>query len=210
MKLYFFFFFSVFLILKVRSQEEEKKEATILIGLNYGKSFEDEFPFNNPDYMYRNHFFKVQIKYLLKQNRNFSYELLFEPSLYFSEHQLLNKFFVKPGPNYIEKRERFTKRKLFNEYALNIGLIVRYRLLNNFSTYFLGSIGPMISSGDTERLKKGFAFSDIFGVGFSYKQKAILFDFRMTLRHSSNANLYTPNIGHNSIGFETGISFEIK
>ncbi|WP_299135000.1 acyloxyacyl hydrolase [uncultured Tenacibaculum sp.] len=210
MKLYFFFFFSFFLIFKVKSQEEQKKNATILIGLNYGKSFQDIFPFNDPDYLYKNQFLKIQINYLLKQNRNFSYELLVEPSLYFSEHQLLNKYFVTPGPNYIEKRERFTKRKLFKEYAINVGIVVRYRLLNNFSTYFLGSIGPMISAVDTERLKKGFAFSDVLGVGFSYKQKELLFDFRLTLRHNSNANLYFPNKGHNSIGFESGVSFEIK
>jgi hypothetical protein len=68
----------------------------------------------------------------------------------------------------------------------------------------------MISGEDTERLKKGFAFSDILGFGFSYKQKNILFDLRMSLRHNSNANFYQPNDGHNSVGIESGISFQLK
>ena len=68
----------------------------------------------------------------------------------------------------------------------------------------------MISTQDTERLRKDFAFSDILGFGFSYKQKQVLIDLRLTLRHSSNADFYQPNYGHNSIGIESGISFQLK
>ena len=67
----------------------------------------------------------------------------------------------------------------------------------------------MISNEDTERLRRGFAFSDILGLGFSWKQKRILFDFRLTLRHNSNLNFASPNKGHNSFGIESGISFQL-
>ena len=68
----------------------------------------------------------------------------------------------------------------------------------------------MVSGDDTERLKKGFAFSDIFGLGISYKVNYITLDLRSTIRHNSNANLYMANNGHNSVGIESGILFKLK
>lgn len=194
------------------SQVVEKSNKTLLLGLNYGQSTQNKFPLNNRDYLYNNRYFKIQINYLIATKKKFKYELIIEPSIYNSKHQLLNKYFIQPhrGFDYLEQREYFTKKRSFNEYALNIGIIIRYTIFNNFSTYLLGSLGPMISGEDTERLKKGFAFSDILGFGFSYKQKNILFDLRMSLRHNSNANFYQPNDGHNSVGIESGISFQLK
>lgn len=212
MKLYVFFCVSLLLTFRVHSQVIEKRHKILLLGLNYGQSSQNKFPFDSPDYLYDNQYFKIQINYILAQRKKLSYELIIEPGLYYSEHQLLNKYFIQPhrGPDYLEQRERFTKKRTFNEYALNLGIITRYSILNNFSTYLLGSVGPMISGQDTERLKKGFAFSDILGFGFSYKQKHILYDLRLTLRHNSSANLSQPNDGHNSVGIESGISFQLK
>lgn len=208
MKPYLIFLISVAFAFKVYAQKDDGNKR-LRLGLNYGQASQNRFPLDNPNYLYENQFFKIQIVYLLSKHKKFSYELNIEPSIYLSEHQLLNKFFIKPEdtPDYERQREIFTQKRAFNEYALNIGFIVRYHIVNDFSTYLLGSVGPMISGEDTERLKKGFAFSDILGLGFSYQANKVVFDLRLTLRHNSNANLYEPNHGHNSIGLETGISF---
>ncbi|SNR17584.1 acyloxyacyl hydrolase [Tenacibaculum jejuense] len=186
------------------------QERKIYLGLNYGRATQNSFPLNDPDYDYDNQYLKVQINYPLTLKENFNFELLIEPSVYFANHQLLNEQFVLPTTeNFLELREKFTKRRAFEEYALNIGILIRYNIFSKFSSYLLGSVGPMISNEDTERLKRGFAFSDILGLGFSWKQKRILFDFRLTLRHNSNLNFASPNKGHNSFGIESGISFQL-
>ena len=201
----FLFFLFNLTIITLFSQERK-----IYLGLNYGRATQNSFPLNDPDYSYDNQYLKVQINYPLTLKDNFNFELLIEPSVYFANHQLLNEQFVLPTTeNYLELREKFTKRRAFEEYALNIGILVRYNVFSNFSSYLLGSVGPMISNEDTERLRRGFAFSDILGLGFSWKQKRILFDFRFTLRHNSNLNFASPNKGHNSFGIESGISFQL-
>ncbi|WP_299672722.1 acyloxyacyl hydrolase [uncultured Tenacibaculum sp.] len=201
----FLFFLFNLTIITLFSQERK-----IYLGLNYGRATQNSFPLNDPDYDYDNQYLKVQINYPLTLKDNFNFELLIEPSVYFANHQLLNEQFVLPTTeNYLELREKFTKRRAFEEYALNIGILVRYNVFSNFSSYLLGSVGPMISNEDTERLRRGFAFSDILGLGFSWKQKRILFDFRLTLRHNSNLNFASPNKGHNSFGIESGISFQL-
>ncbi|WP_442265040.1 acyloxyacyl hydrolase [Tenacibaculum sp. ZS6-P6] len=201
----FLFFLFNLTVITLFSQERK-----IYLGLNYGRATQNSFPLNDPDYSYDNQYLKVQINYPLTLKENFNFELLIEPSIYFANHQLLNEQFVLPTTeNYLELREKFTKRRAFEEYALNIGILVRYNVFSNFSSYLLGSVGPMISNEDTERLKRGFAFSDILGLGFSWKQKRILFDFRLTLRHNSNLNFASPNKGHNSFGIESGISFQL-
>ncbi|WP_299618420.1 acyloxyacyl hydrolase [uncultured Tenacibaculum sp.] len=201
-----FFICSLFLSLQFVNAQERK----IYLGLNYGRATQNSFPLNDPDYSYDNQYLKVQINYPLTFKENFNFELLIEPSVYFANHKLLNEQFVLPTTeNYLELREKFTKRRAFEEYALNIGILVRYNVFSNFSSYLLGSVGPMISNEDTERLRRGFAFSDILGLGFSWKQKRILFDFRLTLRHNSNLNFASPNKGHNSFGIESGISFQL-
>ncbi len=192
---------------KVFTQENQKK---FFIGLNYGQASQNNFVLNDPDYAYKNEFLKFQINYLLSDNKRWNYELTIEPSIYFVKYQLLNRFFITPDiPNHIELQELYTQKRRFNEYALNLGVLVRYNILKNFSTYIQGSVGPMISGDDTERLKKGFAFSDILGLGFSYSKQKLRFDFRFTLRHNSNLDFAFPNSGHNSAGIETGVSFNL-
>lgn len=213
LKIMFIFFVCIIFITKTSAQEAENKKQInrIRLGLNYGQASQSNFPFNSPDYLYENKFLKIQINYFLKCRKKFSYEFNIEPSLYFSKHQLLNKYYIQPnwGSDYLEQREKYTQKREFKEYVINFGIITRYEIVNNISTYLLFSIGPMISEKDTERLNKGFMFSDIFGLGLSYKIKIVLIDVRLTLRHNSNANLYKPNHGHNSVGIESGILFQL-
>jgi hypothetical protein len=185
----------------------QKKDTNHLIGLNYGQANQHNFIFNDDDYFYKNSYLKFQWNYIFSKKRRWDFELTIEPSIYFVTYQLLNKYFITPDiPNYIELQERYTQIRHFQEYALNIGILARYKLYKNLSTYIQGSIGPMISGDDTERLKKGFAFSDIVGIGFSYQQQKLRFDFRFTIRHNSNLDFAFPNSGHNSAGIETGVS----
>jgi hypothetical protein len=210
MKFILVFILGLSLGLKIYAQDSKPKIYPMSIGLNYGSASQDNFISNNYDYLYENRFFKLQISYPLYQKK-LQLELLIEPSVYYSKHQLLNSFFIVPesGPDFIERRELFTQKRSFEEYALNIGIVVRYPILDNLNTYILGSVGPMISNDDTERLKKGFAFSDILGFGINFIYERLIFDVRLTLRHNSNANLSQPNHGHNSVGIESGIAFKL-
>lgn len=173
------------------------------IGFYYG--FGNEL--KNSNYTYTNHYYKVQLCYLIKQTNQFKYELVIQPELNFVTHQLLNLYFVKQEePNFEEKREKFTKLKDIKEYSLGIGLWVRKPVSKIASIYVLASIGPMITDTETERLSKGFAFSDVIALGFSLKVDKVIFDIRPSLRHVSNAGLQSSNAGFNTKNIEFGLS----
>lgn len=203
--LYLILLINILLSLQLFAQEESK---SLRIGLNYGIGKQPFFPFSSPDYKYDLNGYKFMINYPLKKSKKFSYELQVEPGIYSARHQLLNEYFIQPkaGTDYLELREIFTKRKTITEYVLNVGMVVRYNFKEKMSFFFLGSIGPMISDTETERLAKGFAFSDIVALGISYKVGKIEFEIRPGLRHNSNANLKQPNSGHNSSNIDFGIS----
>lgn len=203
--LYLILLINILLSLQLFAQEESK---SLRIGLNYGIGKQPFFPFSSPDYKYNLNGYKFMINYPLKKSKKFSYELQVEPGIYSARHQLLNEYFIQPkvGTDYLELREIFTKRKTITEYVLNVGMVVRYNFKEKMSFFFLGSIGPMISDTETERLAKGFAFSDIVALGISYKVGKIEFEIRPGLRHNSNANLKQPNSGHNSSNIDFGIS----
>jgi hypothetical protein len=83
--------------------------------------------------------------------------------------------------------------------------VFRYRSDKKMSFFMMGSVGPMISDTQTERLAKGFAFSDIIAAGVTYKTGKVMFEVRPGLRHVSNANLQFPNCGHNSTNIDFGL-----
>lgn len=96
----------------------QDKTSKIELGFNYGFGSE----LKNDDYTYSNSYYKLHLYYTLKKTKRFKYEILLQPELNFATHQLLNPNFVQPdNPNYIEKRERYTKLKDIKEYVLNIG-----------------------------------------------------------------------------------------
>ncbi len=195
----------------VNAQSDLQNKNKISLGFNYGLGTQESFPFNSKDYSYKIQFYKIQINYKLIESKKWSFEVNVEPSYYQAEHQLLNMYYVRPEmyDDYLEKREEFTKKKIINEYVLNIGIIARYKIYKSFSTYAIGSVGPMYSDTDTERMNAGFAFSDIFGFGVSYKINRFCLDFRYTLRHVSNLNINLPNNGHNSTNLELGCTYQL-
>ena len=184
--------------------QNTKGETSIAFLYGFGNEIK------NSNYTYTNNYYKVQVSYLIKETNHFKYELVLQPELIFATHQLLNFYFVTPEEtNYIEKREKYTKLKDIKEYALGIGLCVRKPISKIASVYVLASIGPMITDTETERLSKGFAFSDVLALGFSLKVDKVLFDIRPSLRHISNAQLQSSNAGFNTSNIEFGISFSL-
>ena len=184
----------------------QEKASKFSVGASYGFGSE----LKNTDYTYTNRYVKGQVYYSLKKTKNFEFQVLLEPEINFATHQLLNFYFVTPDePNFEERRARFTKLKDIREYVLHVGFLVRKPLTERFSIYILGSVGPMFTDTETERLSKGFAFSDVFGLGISYKTKYVTFDFRPNLRHNSNAGLQNSNAGFNSLNYDFGVVFPL-
>jgi len=184
----------------------QEKNQNFAVGLGYGIGGE----IKNTDYTYTNRYFKGQFFYTFKTTKNFKFELLVQPEINFATHQLLNLYFVTPDePDFEAKREAYTKLKDIHEYVLNVGLVIRKPITQNFSIYALLSVGAMITDTETERLSKGFAFSDVFGIGFSLKTKKVTLDLRPNVRHTSNAGLQNSNAGFNTYNIEAGIIFPI-
>ena len=200
----------LFLCFSLLSVGQIKKE-NFKYGFNYGIGSQNKFPFDLKDYTHEVDFYKIQINYLLKTKRKWNFEINIEPAFYISEHQLLNKWFIKPntGDDYLEQRDLHTQKRIIKEYVLNLGILARYKISNKFSVYSLGSVGPMISDKATERLAKGFAFSDILAFGTSYKFEKIILDFRYSVRHTSNFEMKDPNNGHNTTNIEFGLLFDL-
>jgi hypothetical protein len=184
----------------------QRGESKFEFGLAYG--FGNEF--KNRNYTFTNEYFKVQLFYKVKATRNFSYEFLLQPELNFATHQLTNLYFIEPDdPDYLAKREQFTKLKNISEYVLNFGFLMRKRVLKSCSIYVFGSVGPMITDTETERLSKGFAFADILALGFTFKYNRVIFDVRPNIRHVSNAGLQNTNSGYNTKNIDFGFSFPL-
>ena len=189
------------------AQEVDESKTSWRIGLNYGQTYQTEELIADQDYFYSNYYFKGQLEKPLHLKK-LKLALLLEPSIYIGEYQLLNKWYIKPSePNYLEKRALQTTLRSFNEYAINVGVKMAFPIIKPLDVYVLASVGPMITTIETDRLNNGFAFSDILGVGFNYKINFLIIDIRATARHNSNANLSSPNGGVNSLGLETGLKF---
>lgn len=198
-----FFLFSFLLFVSVLSAQEDKK-FHLGFAFGYGTQLRDN------DFTYTNRFYKIQLHYVVKKAKHFTYEVVLQPEVNFGEHQLLNMYFVQPDePDYQERRDRFTTLKDVRDYILNVGVVVRKPITNRFSVYVLGSVGPMITDTETERLSKGFAFSDVIALGVSYKMKKYSFDLRPSLRHVSNGGSQKSNAGVNTKNIELAFSFPL-
>lgn len=199
-------FFSLILLFSFSTFYAQNKKLELALGFNYGFGSE----IKNSDYTYTNNYYKLQFYYVIHETKNFKFELLLQPELNFATHQLLNLYFVTPEEqNYLEKREIFTKLKDIKEYALGVGFIIRKPISKTVSVYILGSVGPMITDTETERLSKGFAFSDVLSLGISLKIHKVTFDIRPNSRHISNAGIQKSNAGFNTRNIEFGFSFPL-
>lgn len=206
-----FFLVSFILIANFSELNAQIKNENLKLGITYGTGSQNRFPFDLKSYSHTITFYKAQINYKLKQKGRWTYEFNLEPSYNIVEHQLLNKWFIKStdSENYEELRDFHTQKRTIKEYVLNIGLIVRYSFYKSISTYTIFGVGPMIADKATERLAKGYAFSDVFGLGLSYQLGIIQFDYRYSLRHTSNLEIQKPNNGHNTSNMEFSILFAL-
>ncbi len=205
------FFVALVLIFNSFVGNAQIKKENLKLGFTYGTGSQNKFPFNAKDYTHEVDFYKVQINYRFKDKQKWAFEINLEPSYNVIQHQLLNKYYVKPSDaeNYQELNEFYMQKRTIKEYVLNCGFIVRYKIYNGISTYAVASVGPMFSDKPTERLAKGFAFSDIFGLGLSYEINKLQFDFRYSVRHTSNLELKQPNGGHNTSNAEFSVLFKL-
>jgi len=71
----------------------------------------NRFPFNLKDYTNAVVFYIAHFNYRVIEKVNWTFEFTAEPSYNTVEHQLLNKWFIKPsnGDDYLEQQEIFTK-----------------------------------------------------------------------------------------------------
>ncbi len=198
--------FSLILIFSFCTFYAQDQKPEMALGFDYGFGSE----IKNTDYTYTNHYYKIQFYYTIKETKNFKFEIVLQPELNFATHQLLNFYFVTPDePNYLQKRETFTKLTNIKEYVLGVGFIVRKPISKMLSVYMIISSGPMITNSETERLSKGFAFSDVLSLGISLKMDKVTFDVRPNLRHISNAGIQKSNAGFNTKNIEFGFSFPL-
>ena len=199
-------FFILIIVFSSKAFYAQDKLSKVKFGFEYGIGNE----LKNSDYTYTNSYYKLQLYYTVKQTKRFKYEVLLQPELNFAKHQLLNFYFVQPDdPNYIEKREKYTKLKDIKEYVLNIGFLMRKPIFKTTSIYVLGSVGPMIIDTETERLSKGFAFSNVVALGITFKVNKITFDVRPNFRHVSNAGLQKLNSGYDTTNIDFGFLFSL-
>lgn len=194
------------------SQETAAPKKWLRIGLIYGYSSQNTFIKQDSDYTYENNIFKISNHINLSKKKKHSWELLVEPSYYRSQHESLNYWheFYTDNPNPDEYRKKYMQLKTINEYVLNLGIIYRHTFNTKSSIYGALNSGPMYIDTDTERLKKGFAFSDVFSLGYNYKIHKISLDAKCMIRHVSNANFQYPNYGLNTVGFEFGTYYEFN
>lgn len=211
MRLKFLLIISLFISVFAYSQDSIPKFRWLRSGLVLGYASQNTFMNQEWDYTYESKIIKFSNHFNLSRKRKHSWEILVEPSYYRSKHQMINYWFISHTvENGNELRAKFMPLKTINEYVLNVGMVYRRYLNLHSSVYATLNSGPMYIDTDTERLKKGFAFSDILSVGYNYKMKKISFDAKCMIRHASNANMQMPNFGLNSVGFEIGSYYEFN
>ena len=202
----------VFIFMTCFSQESVPPKKWLRMGLVYGYSSQNTYIRQDSDYTYESNVFKIPCHFNISTKNKHSWEMLVEPSYYHSQHESLNYWhkFYTSSSNANEFRNKYMRPKNMNEYVLNLGVLYRYKISAKSSIYCSGNTGPMYIDTDTERLKKGFAFSDIFALGANYKVDKLSFDVKCMIRHVSNLNFKYPNFGYNAVGFEFGTFYEFN
>ena len=150
------------------SQSKNKKLKLDVIGIYYGIGNEHTFLFDDPDYLYKANYLKASFLYNLN-NKTYRWSLAIQPQIHFLKHQLLNPFFVRNiEENFEEDRITFTKLKSMRFYALSFEISVRRKVFNKLEVSAFFAAGPGIINTRTERLAKGFTFTENIGLGVHY------------------------------------------
>lgn len=178
------------------------------LGFLYSYGSEDNFIFNDPDYTYHTHIVKAQLFYQLKALKQAKLNLVLIPQYQRITHQLINEQFVTPNQeNYIEKRIEFMQKKGINLFGVALG--ISYEKPIALKTYIRAMLSLGFNHIDTrsERLAKGFTFSESLSLGIEHQlnKKAAIY-LGTSFGHVSNLNFQLPNDGYNILGIELGYS----
>jgi len=192
------------------SQTKTSKFSPDAIGIYYGTGNENNFLFDDTDYLYKTHYLKASLQYALN-SRKYRWSLAVQPQIHFLQHQLLNLFFVQPfQENFEENRIIFSKLKSMQLYALEFEISVRRSLFEKLEVSAFFGFGPAIIDTKTERLAKGFTFIENIGFGIHYRlSKKLFLELRPTFNHVSNAGIELPNSGYNVLNLEAGFSWSL-
>ena len=188
----------------------QQKLQPSTIGIYYGFGNENNFIFDDPDYLYKTRYIKASFSYALN-DKKYQWNLAIQPQIHFLQHQLLNKFFVQPfQENYEENRIIFTKLKPMHLYALAAEISVQRKIFNKTEILAFFAFGPGIIDTQTERLGKGFTFIENLGIGIRHEVVDKFFlEVKPTFNHVSNAGLQLPNSGFNVLNLELGLSWKL-
>ena len=197
----------------LKAQESKKGILNVKkVGFLFNNVKDKNFIFDDKDYYYNSNSFKLQAFYKLGRFKSLDFELIIQPQIQTIEHQLLNEQFVLPSEdNYQEKRTAFTTSKIMHLYALELGFVVKKEILKKLD--FLITIGLGLANIDTktERLAKGFTFIENGSLGLSYSlQKKTFLYVGSNIGHVSNFDTQSPNNGYSFLGFEVGVSYQLK
>lgn len=182
------------------------------IGFLYNFGNENNFLFDDNDYFYTTRTYKGQLFYDLYTFKKIDFLLIVQPQYQSLKHQLLNKFFVTPDKeNHLEKREKYTKLKSLNLYALEFGFSAKIKIFNSLSFDTTVSLGFSYIDETTERLAEGFTFIENLSAGFTYKTSPKTFLYLgANAGHVSNFDFQQPNSGYNVLGYEIGFQYVLK
>ncbi|WP_435415142.1 acyloxyacyl hydrolase [Polaribacter aestuariivivens] len=179
------------------------------IGFLYNNANEKNFLFDDKDYYYTTNTFKIQAFYNFGTWKSFNFELIVQPQLQILKHQLLNEQFVTPDEdNYIAKREEFTALKTMHLYAIELGFVVKKKIVKKLHAQLTIGLGFGTIDTRTERLAKGFTFIENGSLGFTYQTtKNTILYLGSNIGHVSNFDTQSPNNGYNIVGLEVGFSY---
>jgi hypothetical protein len=194
----------LFLFFTVLYSQDRNQRITLGFYYGVGKDI------SKRDYSYNCHYYKLQINYAIKSPKKIRYDLTIQPEINFAEFQSNGDDSIVSNPlNATQISSDFANCKLIRECILNLGFKMSKPISEKCSVYLLGSIGPMITDKETDRLSSGFAFSDVFAIGLTFKTNKMVFDLRPSFRHVSNASIKVINRGYNIINAEFGVYFSL-
>ncbi|MEQ6123866.1 acyloxyacyl hydrolase [Pseudotenacibaculum sp. MALMAid0570] len=205
---YLFIFFLFFSVLAI-GQEKQKKLKKV--GVLFNSAKQNNILFSDHDYDYKTSVFKAQLFYNLENWGEWDFNLIIQPQFQIAKHQLLNPYFITSDePNYLELRERLTKKRTISLYAFELGFQLKRQVTRNLFFEANFGLGAGYIDVETERLSQGFTFIENISLGFAYSIKESEIYFGSNLGHVSNLNLLPQNSGYNLLGFEIGYRIQIK
>jgi len=206
--------FSLIFVCMITTAYAQKSKRGLYSPTKFGIQFiqgnENSFIFDDPDYFYRTNTLKLQFYYPLTHWKKLDISLILQPQVQFIKHQLYNEYFVKPTmENYLEKRQHYTQLKSLSIFAVEFGIEARKQLFKGTSLFFQVGLGLGYVDTTTERLAKGFTFTQNgnFGLDIKVTSKTSIQIFT-GIGHVSNANIQMPNSGYNI--FNTGIGINVS